>query len=76
VGIKMVTCSVLGAKVPCLMDLGGDPIRVICAARDESTGLCRLKKGPSEGGPLSQLLAHVNERHTSMKGRACHLRGQ
>ena len=73
--IRMVSCSVLGAKVPCLMELGGDTTSVMCTARDRSTGLCRMKNGPflSEGGPLSQFLASLNEPDPSLKAHTCHL---
>jgi hypothetical protein len=73
--LKMVRCSVLGAKVACLTDLNGDTVRVLCTAHEESTAICRLKHGPSRGGPLSQLLER-RETTSPPKDRTCHLRGQ
>jgi hypothetical protein len=73
--LKMVRCSVLGAKVACLTDLNGDTTRVLCTAHEESTAVCRLKQGASRGGPLSQLL-ELRETASAPKARICHLRGR
>ena len=69
--LKMVKCSVLGAKVACLT--AGDRTTVLCAARERSTAICRLKVGRSRGGPLSELLERTNDGEASRKGRVCHV---
>ena len=71
--IESVRCPVLGAHVTRVTDLEGEPVRIICPEYDEPTGICRLKKGAREGGPLSQLLERVSEEALDTKNIRCDL---
>ena len=71
--IKMVRCSVLGSKVVCVTGVDPETLRVMCPEREKSTGTCRLKRGRSRGGPLSQLLERLSEGASNARGVLCTL---
>jgi hypothetical protein len=71
--ISSVKCPVLGANVTRVTDLEGQTTKVICAEYDERTGICRLKRGASQGGPLSQFLERVSEDTLDTKTTHCGL---
>jgi hypothetical protein len=73
--IKLVRCSVLGANVACVTNRVGETVRVVCSARDDSTGACRLKHRRSTGGPLSQLFERINGRAPTQV-HLCHVRAR
>jgi hypothetical protein len=71
--IKSVRCPVVGANVMCMTDLEGETTKVICAEYDEPTGICRLKRGASRGGMLSEFLERVSEETLDTRNVRCHL---
>jgi hypothetical protein len=68
-----IRCPVLGADVPCVTDLEGSVLKVICDEY-EGDGTCRLKTSALRGGPLTQLLERVSEHTLDTHGTACSLR--
>lgn len=72
--ITSVHCSVLQGNVTRVTDLEGNVTQVICPEYEEPTGICRLKQGATEGGPLSQLLERVSEDTLATRGAQCDLR--
>ena len=69
-------CHVLRGHVTRITSLEGEVVRIICAAYEEPTGDCRLKKGRRQGGPLSQLLERVADEALDTKSVSCHLRAR
>src|SRR4249919_1425534 len=59
VGTKTVYCHEWRGHITLETDREGVVRRVICPKYEHSTGLCRLRHGTLEGGPLSQLLERV-----------------
>lgn len=73
--IKSVRCHVLQASVAVVADLEGGISRVICPNYNERTGVCRVKRNATRGGPLSQFLERVSEGTLDTHTTRCDLHG-
>ncbi|HZP47346.1 MAG TPA: hypothetical protein VFB07_02345 [Vicinamibacterales bacterium] len=71
--ITSVPCHVLGSTVTRVTDLEGRVTHLICPEFDEATGLCRIRRDVSSGGPLSQLLERVAEDTLDSRSARCPL---
>lgn len=71
--IASVRCPVSGANVTRVTDFEGEPTLIVCAQYDEPTGICRLKQGAADGGPLSEFLERVSEETLASKSLLCDL---
>jgi hypothetical protein len=72
--ITSVRCPVLHAHVTRVTDFEGAVARVICAEYEEPTGICRLKRAGTEGGPLGRLIARADEELPGERSALCNLR--
>ena len=68
-----IHCPVLGAHVSRITNLEGEVTNLICSEYEESTGICRLKRHASRGGPLAQFLERESEDTLDARTERCHL---
>ena len=71
--ITPIRCAVLGGEVAQVINLEDEVTALICREYDAASGVCRLKKGALDGGPLSQLLERVSEHTLMSRSTRCHL---
>jgi len=72
--ITSVYCHVSGAHVTRITDFEGRVTHLICPEYDEATGLCRIQREASGGGPLAQLLERTSEEVLDRPDMRCPLR--
>jgi hypothetical protein len=73
VAIQSLFCHVSHAHVASVTDLEGAVTRLICPEYHRPTGTCRLRMGALSGGPLSQLLARLDEGDLDRRSTRCAL---
>jgi hypothetical protein len=71
--LAAISCPVIGVHVSRITNLEGEVERVICSEYEESTGICRLKRHVSRGGPLAQFLERGAENTLDTRTERCHL---
>lgn len=71
--LDTVPCPVIGVHVSRITNLEGEVTRLICSEYEESTGICRLKRNSSRGGPLAQFLERESEDTLDTRTERCHL---
>jgi hypothetical protein len=59
--IKTIRCHVSQSTISMVTDLEDNVMQVICPEYDNATGMCRLKRRASSGGPLSTFLARASD---------------
>ena len=59
--MKTIQCHVIRRNVTVVTDLDDTVTLVICPEYVEPTGMCRMRRAPESGGPLSQLVGRVRE---------------
>jgi hypothetical protein len=69
--ITTVHCHVLQGQVTVIIDLERRIDRVICSQYEHPSGVCRLKRDVSSGGPLSQLLERASEATLDSRSTQC-----
>jgi hypothetical protein len=72
--IETVRCQVLGTNVTRVVDFEGAIDRVICPEYKRPDGSCRLKRAAGTGGPLSRLVARVDDDMVTDGAVMCGLR--
>ena len=72
--ITSVRCHVLGARVTRVTNLEGAVTTIICPEFDDAKGVCRLRRDALSGGPLSRLLARVDEDTLDSPTTRCEMR--
>jgi hypothetical protein len=71
--VAAIRCPVLGAHVSRITNLEGEVTDLICSEYEETTGICRLKRNASRGGPLAQFLERESENTLDTRTDRCHL---
>ena len=71
--IQSLLCHVSHSHVAAVTDLEGAVTRMICPEYHGPSGTCRLRMGALSGGPLSQLLARLDEDDLNRRSTRCAL---
>lgn len=71
--VATVRCPVIGVHVSRITNLEGEVTGLICSEYEEATGICRLKRNASRGGPLAQFLERESENTLDTRTERCHL---